>query len=113
MLVVATLTSYGLRADGIAGRGAGLATLALACFKGRLVILDFMELRHAPRIWRGMIEGWALLISGLIFFFMHVAWVHFDLRECSVGHGPSSIPRGQTQDGAYPSQLCPIAAKTT
>jgi len=49
------------------GVGVGLATPAIACFKGRLVILDFMELRRAPRLWRALVEGWLLLLSVLMF----------------------------------------------
>ena len=37
---------------------------AVAAFKARLVILDYMELRHAPRAWRLAFEAWALLAAG-------------------------------------------------
>ncbi|HEX5675877.1 MAG TPA: cytochrome C oxidase subunit IV family protein, partial [Azonexus sp.] len=37
-----------------------------AFVKGRLVILDFMELRAAPRLWRALLEGWLILVSSLI-----------------------------------------------
>ena len=67
LLTLATVATFAARADGLVGFGAGFATLTIACFKGRLVILDFMELRHAPRIWRGLIEGWLLLVSLLLF----------------------------------------------
>ncbi len=67
LLTLATAATFSVRADGMAGFAAGFATLAIARFKGRLVILDFMELRHAPRIWRAMIEGWLLLVTTLVF----------------------------------------------
>ena len=42
------------------------AVLAMAYAKGRFVILDFMELREAPRLWRVLLEGWLILVSSLI-----------------------------------------------
>ena len=33
----------------------------------RLIILDFMELRRAPLLWRGILEGWILGVSVLVF----------------------------------------------
>jgi len=56
-----------VRAGGIVGLAAAAGTLAIAYFKGRLVILDFMELRDAPIIWRAVFEGWLLVVSILIF----------------------------------------------
>ena len=38
----------------------------LAYAKGIMVILDFMELREAPRLWRALLEGWLILVSSLI-----------------------------------------------
>ena len=66
LLVGATVTVLWMRKDGLAGLTIGTATLAIAYFKARLVIMDFMELRHAPALWRCLLEGWLLLISGLI-----------------------------------------------
>lgn len=63
LLTLATAVTFSVRAHGLTGFAAGFATLGIACFKGRLVILDFMELRHAPRVWRVVIEGWLLLVS--------------------------------------------------
>ena len=63
MLVVATGAAFGFRDEGFAGLAPGVVVLALAAFKGRLVILDFMELRHAPKLWRGIVEGWLLVVS--------------------------------------------------
>jgi hypothetical protein len=48
MLVAATGVAFGLRDEGVAGFAPVVATLALAYFKGQLVLLDFMALRHAP-----------------------------------------------------------------
>jgi hypothetical protein len=67
LLIAATILGYTLRAEGHVGLGVGLATLAIVYLKGRLIILDFMELRHAPRLWRLLVEGWLLLISVIVF----------------------------------------------
>lgn len=69
ILVLATAAAFWMRSDNLVGLSIGASTLAIAYLKGRLVILDFMELRHAPLLWRGLIEGWLLLISGLILLF--------------------------------------------
>ena len=66
-LVVATGAAFGSSAEGF-----GAMTLALAWFKGRLVILEFMELRHAPKLWRGILEGWLLIVSVAI---LVVYWI--------------------------------------
>ena len=66
VLVIATGLTWYLGEVGAAGTWAIVAMLAIAFVKGRLVILDFMELRSAPRLWRLLLEGWLLLVGGLI-----------------------------------------------
>ena len=66
LLIGATAIAFWMREGGLAGPAIGATTLAIAYSKGRLVVLDFMELRHAPRLWRYLLEGWLLLVSGLI-----------------------------------------------
>uniref|UniRef100_Q47B58 Uncharacterized protein n=1 Tax=Dechloromonas aromatica (strain RCB) TaxID=159087 RepID=Q47B58_DECAR len=66
VLVVATTITWYLGEVGAAGTSAIVAMLAIAFVKGRLVILDFMELREAPRLWRILLEGWLILVSSLI-----------------------------------------------
>lgn len=66
LLVLATCATFWLRSEEFVGLSVGVGTLAIAYFKGRLVILDFMELRHAPFLWRGIVEGWLLLITTAI-----------------------------------------------
>jgi caa(3)-type oxidase subunit IV len=66
VLLVATGITWYLGEVGAAGTGAILAMLAIAFVKGRLVILDFMELRDAPLLWRIVLEGWLILVSSLI-----------------------------------------------
>lgn len=67
ILVLATLAAFFMRNDEMVGLAVGATTLAIAYLKGRLVVLDYMELRHAPLIWRGFFEAWLMLITGLLF----------------------------------------------
>ena len=66
VLLVATGITWQLGEAGAAGALAIVAMLAIAFVKGRLVILDFMELREAPLMWRLLLEGWLILVSSLI-----------------------------------------------
>ncbi len=66
LLLGATIAALWMRENGPAGLTIGATTLAIAYAKGRVVVLDFMELRRAPLLWRCLLEGWLLLISGLI-----------------------------------------------
>ncbi len=69
VLLAATIAAFWMRSDGLVGLSVGASTLAIAYLKGRLVVLDFMEIRHAPLLWRGLLEGWLLLVTGLLFIF--------------------------------------------
>ena len=66
VLIVATAITWYLGEVGAAGTISIIAMLLIAFVKGRLVILDFMELREAPRMWRVLLEGWLILVSSLI-----------------------------------------------
>ena len=66
VLMIATAITWNLGEVGAAGTGAIVGMLLIAFVKGRLVILDFMELRQAPRMWRLLLEGWMLLVGSLI-----------------------------------------------
>lgn len=66
ILLIATGITWYLGEVGAAGTGAIVAMLAIAFVKGRLVILDFMELRGAPLMWRLLLEGWLILVGSLI-----------------------------------------------
>ncbi|MFH1660817.1 MAG: hypothetical protein FD131_4879 [Rhodocyclaceae bacterium] len=66
ILMVATGLTWYLGEVGAAGTIAIVAMLVIAFVKGRLVILDFMELREAPMMWRILLEGWLILVSSLI-----------------------------------------------
>jgi hypothetical protein len=43
-----------------------VGTLVLAFIKGRLILLDFMELRHAPWSWRLGFEGGLLTMTVIL-----------------------------------------------
>lgn len=47
LLMIATLTTYDLRVENLFGHWTAVATIGIALFKARLVVLDFMELRNA------------------------------------------------------------------
>ncbi|UCV12456.1 cytochrome C oxidase subunit IV family protein [Dechloromonas denitrificans] len=66
VLLVATAMTWYLGEVGAAGTWAIVTMLLIAFIKGRLVILDFMELREAPLMWRLLLEGWLILVSSLI-----------------------------------------------
>jgi hypothetical protein len=40
-----------------------LVMFALAFVKALLVMRDFMELRHAPALWRWLLQGWLVLVT--------------------------------------------------
>ena len=68
-LLLATGVTYWLGESGLSG-SAGMAPVLLmfgmAFVKGFLVIYDFMELRHAPRMWRVLLVGWLILVTSMI-----------------------------------------------
>ncbi|WP_293371161.1 cytochrome C oxidase subunit IV family protein [Nevskia sp.] len=66
ILIIATATTFWVGVDGGLGLAAGAVTFAITWIKGRLVVLDFMELRHAPPLWRRIIEGWLMLVTTLM-----------------------------------------------
>lgn len=63
VLMAATVLGYTVRIEASIGLIAGITTLLIAYLKARVVLLDFMEFRHAPRAWRAMLEGWLALLS--------------------------------------------------
>lgn len=75
VLMVAATVLVGWLAEhpGFSPRGAVAWTFGVAAFKARLVLLHYMELRHAPLRWRVMFEGWAVLCAGGI---LAAYWVH-------------------------------------
>ena len=61
--MAATILGYTVRIEASIGLIAGTTTLLIAYLKARVVLLDFMEFRHAPRVWRAMLEGWLALLA--------------------------------------------------
>jgi heme/copper-type cytochrome/quinol oxidase subunit 4 len=66
LLLAATGVTFWLGESGLSGK-AGMAPVlvmfALALVKALLVMLDFMELRHAPALWRRLLVGWLVLVT--------------------------------------------------
>lgn len=61
LLLVATSFTYGLGESGELGQASMVSVLLIFGFalaKGLGVILDFMDLRHAPILWRNLLMGW-------------------------------------------------------
>ena len=65
-LILATILTWSIGALGATGRW-GVAALAVISFwKGAVIILDFMALRHAPLLWRAITMGWMILVWAVI-----------------------------------------------
>ncbi len=61
-LVAFTILSWALGADHEVGSGVAVVVLALAVIKVRFVGLDFMELRNAPLLLRGVFEAYCVIL---------------------------------------------------
>lgn len=72
LLVGCTGLTYAIgEIGGGAVRWLMIGVIGLAIFKGALVVLDYMELRHAPSFWRRVVLGWLLLVaSGIVFAYL-------------------------------------------
>ena len=69
LLLLATALTWWLGESGNAVRAefvSAAIVLGLAAFKGYLIAMDYMELRHAPRLWRWVIIVTLTLIVALI-----------------------------------------------
>lgn len=62
ILIAATLVSFAVGAEHGTGAGVVVVVLAIAAIKVRLVGLDFMELRDAPKALRSVFEGYCVLL---------------------------------------------------
>ncbi|CAM5407580.1 cytochrome C oxidase subunit IV family protein [Thauera mechernichensis] len=65
-LIGATLLTWGMGTHGAAGTWAIAALAAISFWKGAVIILDFMALRHAPLLWRAITMGWMILVWAVI-----------------------------------------------
>ena len=66
ILVAATALTFELGKHGATGRATLAILLGLTWLKGYLIISDFMELRHAQRMWQILIGGWLCLVVATI-----------------------------------------------
>lgn len=69
LLLLVTALTFWMGEGGYAGHSAMLPVLllfALTFVKGLVVSLEFLELRHAPALWRWLVVGWLALVLGLI-----------------------------------------------
>lgn len=69
-LTLALLIALAFATMALAGAGRGLtlvngAVLAIAAIKARRIVLDYLNLRSAPALWRGLVTAWLLLVAGL------------------------------------------------
>lgn len=80
VLILATLLSWWL-AERSGERHLGIVAscvmLGLSGLKGALIALDFMELRHAPPLWRRALLGW--LCATLLLLLSASLWRTFAL----------------------------------
>ena len=72
-LLLAALTAFawwlgldGAGGDGREARPLAVALIALAFSKVRLVILHFMEIRHAPTPVRMVFEAWVIMVCATV-----------------------------------------------
>lgn len=66
-LVCASVATWLLIEDqGLSAAAAISAILLIALLKARLIVLHFMELKHAPLRWRLAFELWVVAASSLI-----------------------------------------------
>ncbi len=68
-LAAASIASYGIgehQAGHSLSAAATVLLFGLAITKGWLVIDVFMGLRTAPPLWRRLVLGWLLVVSGLL-----------------------------------------------
>lgn len=67
LLVVATVvTTWVLTSDSIDARWGLVFMMVVAAWKVRLVLTDFIGLKHAPLVGRLVFEGWALLLPAVL-----------------------------------------------
>lgn len=65
-LLAATGVTWWLGDHGLAGKSVAITIMLLALVKGLGVAREFMELKSAPPLWRWLVQGWLLLVTGLI-----------------------------------------------
>ena len=69
LLLLATGITYWLGESGQLGHASMVPVFLIfgvSLFKGLGVVLDFMDLRHAPALWRYLLLGWLVFVIGMI-----------------------------------------------
>lgn len=69
LLLGVTAVTFWIGEGGFAGHNTMAPVLllfALTYVKGLVVSLEFLELRHAPALWRWLVIGWLTLVLALI-----------------------------------------------
>lgn len=61
LMIATVITTWVLSKNSFSATEATLATIAIAGWKVRLVLLHFMEMKHAPWLPRLLFEGWIVL----------------------------------------------------
>lgn len=70
ILMAATIVStWLLSKDAFSPLVATIGIYLIAAYKIRLVILRFMEVKHAPRPWRLYFEAWTIAVTAMILAF--------------------------------------------
>lgn len=76
VLVLATLLSWLTGVFDIFGGSTTpytlLGILLISYLKSRMVILDFMEIRHAPKTLRFALESWAAAVIIILYYFFAI-----------------------------------------
>lgn len=65
-LMLLTVTTYTIGEAGVGGVAVMFAVLGTAAFKVQMVANYFMGLRRTRWLWRGIVLGWLVLVTGLI-----------------------------------------------
>ncbi|MFH1493263.1 MAG: cytochrome C oxidase subunit IV family protein [Pseudomonadota bacterium] len=65
-LMILTCTTFAIGETGWSGTAVMLTVLGTAVIKVEMVANYFMGLRRTRWLWRGLVLGWLILVSGLI-----------------------------------------------
>lgn len=65
-LLAATGLTWFLGETGAAGPAVMAVLMGAALLKGLAVAGEFMELRHAPRLWQAVVAGWLIFVTGCL-----------------------------------------------
>lgn len=78
VLVSATALMWWLRLEGARGWGAYTSAIiiVIAFVKIRLVMMYFMQTRHAPLLLRLVLDGWVIGVAAGVLFFLAIGRGH-------------------------------------